>query len=351
MTRLENLTPGALVRGVASDGSIEVVNIKWFGDSALELTYKTPATGNVSTRLLYRDDEPGLEVVEHGLPWSFDGDGALFRLVSEAQRIRLAHLFDPVLAVHTSIVEPLPHQITAVYESMLPRQPLRFLLADDPGAGKTIMAGLLIKELIARGDLERCLVVCPGSLAEQWQDELYRRFQLPFEIMTNDKLEAARTGNWFVETPLAIARLDKLARDEDIQSLIQAADTEWDLVICDEAHKMSATFFGGEARYTKRYRLGQLLATRTRHFLLLTATPHNGKEEDFQLFLALLDGDRFEGRFRDGVHTADAADLMRRMVKEKLFKFDSTPLFPERRAYAVPYKLSGRRSGPLQGGN
>ena len=107
---------------------------------------------------------PGLKVVEQGRPWSFDGDGALFRLVSEAQRIRLAHLFDPVLAVHTSVVEPLPHQITAVYESMLPRQPLRFLLADDPGAGKTIMAGLLIKELIARGDLQRCLLCAPAAL-------------------------------------------------------------------------------------------------------------------------------------------------------------------------------------------
>lgn len=340
MARLESLTPGALVQGAGPDGSVEVVSAKWFGDSAVELTYKAPATGAVRSRLLYRDDEPSLKIVEHGLPWSFDADGGLFRLVSEAQRIRLAHLFDPVLAVHTSIVEPLPHQITAVYESMLTRQPLRFLLADDPGAGKTIMAGLLIKELIARGDLERCLVVCPGSLAEQWQDELYRRFQLPFEIMTNDKLEAARTGNWFIETPLAIARLDKLARDEDAQALLQANDTEWDLVICDEAHKMSASFFGGEARYTKRYHLGQLLSTRTRNFLLLTATPHNGREEDFQLFMALLDGDRFEGRFRDGVHTADASDMMRRMVKEKLFKFDATPLFPERRAYAVPYKLS-----------
>ena len=100
---------------------------------------------------------------KQGRPWSFDGDGALFRLVSEAQRIRLAHLFDPVLAVHTSIVDPLPHQITAVYEAMLPRQPLRFLLADDPGAGKTIMAGLLIKELIARGDLQRCLDRLPGQ--------------------------------------------------------------------------------------------------------------------------------------------------------------------------------------------
>ena len=245
-----------------------------------------------------------------------------------------------MLAVHTSVVEPLPHQITAVYESMLPRQPLRFLLADDPGAGKTIMAGLLIKELIARGDLQRCLVVCPGSLAEQWQDELYRRFHLPFDILTNDKLEAARTGNWFLEANLVIARLDKLSRNEDVQHKLQAPDCRWDLVVCDEAHKMSATFFGGEVKYTKRYRLGQLLSGLTRHFLLMTATPHNGKEEDFQLFMALIDGDRFEGRFRDGVHVAEVSDLMRRMVKENLLKFDATPLFPERIAYTVPYRLS-----------
>mgnify|MGYP003393344436 CR=1 FL=1 len=223
---------------------------------------------------------------------------------------------------------------------MLPRQPLRFLLADDPGAGKTIMAGLLIKELIARGDLQRCLIVCPGSLAEQWQDELYRRFQLPFQILTNDNIESARTGNWFLETNLVIARLDKLSRNEDVQMKLQAPDCRWDLVVCDEAHKMSATVFGGETKYTKRYRLGQLLSTLTRHFLLMPATPHNGKEEDFQLFMALLDGDRFEGRFRDGAHVADVSDLMRRMVKESLLKFDGTPLFPERIAYTVPYKLS-----------
>ena len=337
--KLEDLQPRASVRGVLADGLVTVVSVQWFGSEALELTYKTPA-GRVANELLYRDDEPRLEIVEIGRPWSFDGDGALFRLVSEAQRIRLAHLFDPVLAVHTSVVDPLPHQITAVYESMLPRQPLRFLLADDPGAGKTIMAGLLIKELIARGDLQRCLVVCPGSLAEQWQDELYRRFHLPFEILTNDKLEAARTGNWFLEANLVIARLDKLSRNEDVQQKLQAPDCGWDLVVCDEAHKMSATFFGGEVKYTKRYRLGQLLSGLTRHFLLMTATPHNGKEEDFQLFMALIDGDRFEGRFRDGVHVAEVSDLMRRMVKENLLKFDGTPLFPERIAYTVPYRLS-----------
>jgi SNF2 family DNA or RNA helicase len=339
MIHLEQLRPGAAVRGILPDSLVSIVSIQWYGSEALELTYKTPA-GKVANELLYRHDEHRLEIAVQGRPWSFDGDGSLFRLVSEAQRIHFAHLFDPVLAVHTSVVDPLPHQITAVYEAMLPRQPLRFLLADDPEAGKTIMAGLFIKELIVRGDLQRCLIVCPGSLAEQWQDELYRRFNLPFEILTNDKLEAARTGNWFQETNLVIARLDKLSRNEDVQQKLQAPDGRWDLVVCDEAHKMSATIFGGEIKYTKRYRLGQLLSTLTRHFLLMTATPHNGKEADFQLFMALLDGDRFEGKFRDGVHVADASDLMRRMVKENLLKFDGTPLFPERIAYTVPYRLS-----------
>ena len=336
---LEELTSGCVIRGILPNGVVTVVNTQWFGSDCVEVTYKT-AEGQLGNELLYRHDEPRLEVVQAGRPWSFDGDGHLFRLVSEAHRIRLAHLFDPLLAVHASLVDPLPHQITAVYETMLPRQPLRFLLADDPGAGKTIMAGLLIKELIARGDLQRCLVVCPGSLAEQWQDELWRRFQLPFEILTNDKLEAARTGNWFTETPLVIARLDKLSRNEDVQQKLQAPEAGWDLVVFDEAHKLSATFFGGEIKYTKRYHLARLLGGLTRHLLLMTATPHNGKEEDFQLFLALLDSDRFEGRFRDGVHQVDVADLMRRMVKESLVKFDGTPLFPERVAHTVSYELT-----------
>lgn len=339
MIKLEDLKPKTIIKGLLSDMQTTVVSVQWFGSDALELTYKIP-TGKVANEILYRHDEARLDIVEIGRPWSFDGDGSNFRLVSEAIRINLAHLFDPVLAVHTSLVEPLPHQITAVYETMLPRQPLRFLLADDPGAGKTIMAGLLIKELIARGDLQRCLIVCPGSLAEQWQDELYTRFQLPFEILTNDKLEASRTGNWFLESNLVIARLDKLSRNEDVQEKLKAPDCQWDLIVCDEAHKMSASFFGGEVNYTKRYRLGQLLSSITRHFLLMSATPHSGIEANFQLFMALLDGDRFEGKFRDGVHAADVSDLIRRMVKENLVKFDGTPLFPQRIAYTMEYKLS-----------
>src|SRR6266516_1315481 len=216
MARLEQLTRGATVKGILPDVLITVVDVQWHGDVAITLTYRD-AAGHLGNEILYRDREPGLEIPNVGLPWSFDGDGTLLRLVSEAYRIHLAYLFDPVLAVHTSLVEPLPHQITAVYGEMLTRQPLRFLLADDPGSGKTIMAGLLIKELRVRGDVQRCLIVCPGSLVEQWQDELDQKFQLPFEILTNDKLESARTGNWFQENPLAIARLDKLSRNDDVQ--------------------------------------------------------------------------------------------------------------------------------------
>ena len=337
MANLEQITRGAAVKGILPDGLVTISDVRWIGTVAIEVTYKD-AGGKLGNELLYREREPTLEVAAAGRPWSFDGDGSLFRLISEANRIRLAYLFDPLLAVHTSVVEPLPHQITAVYGEMLSRQPLRFLLADDPGSGKTIMTGLFIKELMARGDLRRCLIVCPGNLVEQWQDELDRKFHLPFSIMTNDALESARTGNWFSETPLAICRLDKLSRDEDAQAKLLR--TDWDLIVCDEAHKLSATYFGNEVKYTKRYRLGQLLSTLTRHFLLLTATPHNGKEADFQLFMALLDGDRFEGKFRDGVHVADATDMMRRLVKEQLLKFDATPLFPERRASTINYTLS-----------
>lgn len=329
MARLEDLTIGARVTGIVGDAPVTVVAVSWFGDLGLEVTVKDDR-GQLSSQILYREDGARLAVSGAHLPWSFDADADDLRLASEAYRIHIAHLFDPYLAVHTSAIDPLPHQISAVYQEMLPRLPLRYILADDPGAGKTIMTGLFLKELLIRGDLKRCMIVSPGSLAEQWQDELYRKFNLHFEILTNDRIESAVTGNVFAETNFCIVRLDKLARSEAIQEKLRV--TDWDLIVCDEAHKMSATVWGGEVKYTKRFQLGRLLSGLTRHFLLLTATPHNGKEEDFQLFMSLIDPDRFEGAARSGTQAVDVSDVMRRLVKEDLLKFDGTPLFPERRA-------------------
>lgn len=335
--KLEEIRVDSLVRGILPNSAVTIKHVQMFGNEALEVTY-VDGEGKASTQLLFRDQEPQLELVQQTRPLSFTADGHLFRLASEAQRLSLAFLFDPLIAVNTSSIDPLPHQITAVYETMLNRQPLRFLLADDPGAGKTIMAGLLIKELIIRGDVARCLIIAPGSLAEQWQDELDQKFNLQFDILTNEGLQAARTGNWFQEHSLCLCRLDKLSRNEDVQDKLVAAD--WDLVVVDEAHKMSASYFGSEKKETKRFKLGRKISEHTRQLLLLTATPHNGKEQDFHLFLSLLDGDRFEGKPRDAVHTIDASDIMRRMVKEQLVTMEGKPLFPDRFAYTVPYNLS-----------
>ena len=338
MALLDELKPGIQVRGLLPGKLVTLVEVKTYGTTVAEVIYKD-AGGQLSSVLLYPDDLARLEIVQQALSWRFEADGSLFRLISEAYRISLAYLFDPLLAVHTSLIEPLPHQITAVYETMLTKQPLRYLLADDPGAGKTIMTGLLLKELLIRGDAHRCLIVAPGNLVEQWQDELSRKFHLSFEILTNDRLEASVTGNAFEEMPLCIGRLDKLSRDERVQERLK--QTTWDIVVVDEAHKMSASFFSGEAHYTRRYHLGELLGNITRHLLLLTATPHNGKEEDFQLFLRLLDVDRFENSFRAGVQPVDVSDVMRHLVKEQLYTFEGTPLFPERLAYTLNYQLSG----------
>ena len=280
MVKLEDIKPDVRLRGLIPSQTVSVVAVARHGDDVLEVTYRTEE-GDTGTHLLYRDDESRIEMDTAGGGWAFDGDGSLLRLVYEARRIRLGYLFDPFLAVHTSAIEPLPHQITAVYGEMLQRQPLRFLLTDDPGAGKTIMAGLLIKELRVRGDVRRCLICAPGSLVEQWQDEMQRKFGLGFEIITRERIETAKTGNPFAEHDLVIGRLDHMARNENVQA--RAAAVEWDLVVCDEAHKMSAHYYGKKVEETKRYQLGRRLRECTRHFLLLTATPHSGKEDDFQL--------------------------------------------------------------------
>jgi superfamily II DNA or RNA helicase len=337
--RLEEITIGLNLRGLEPSLVCTVAAVTQIGADAVQVIYRTP-DGTLKDRLLGRVDEPTIEIAATECPWSFDGDGEAFKLAVEAKRIDLAFLFDPMMAVHTSNVDPLPHQITAVYESMLPRQPLRFVLADDPGAGKTIMAGLYIRELIMRADSRRILVVAPGSLVEQWRDELFEKFGLQFNVFSSALETATPGGNPFEELDHLIVRLDQMARNEVLQEKLLA--TSWDLVIFDEAHKLGAHFYGNEVNKTGRYVLAEQLGAKTRHLLLMSATPHNGKEADFQLFLALLDSDRFYGRFRqaDGSHKVDASDLMRRMVKEEMLRFDGTKLFPQRKAYTANYKLS-----------
>ncbi|WP_374258747.1 helicase-related protein [Aquabacterium sp.] len=337
MLKLEDIKKNAAISGLEPGQVVRIVTTEPVGDNALTVYYKK-SEGQLCERMLFRTDEVNLSLAEAGRPWAFDAPGEDFKLAAEAWRINLAHLFDPMMAVHTSNVEPLPHQITAVYESMLPRQPLRYVLADDPGAGKTIMAGLFIRELLMRADAKRVLIVAPGSLVEQWQDEMFEKFGLTFTLFSREQVEQSRSGNPFDDIDLMVARVDQLSRNEDLQEKLRLS--HWDLVVIDEAHKLSANYFGNKVNKTKRFQLGELLGSVTRHFLLMTATPHNGKEEDFQLFMSLLDSDRFYGKFRDGAHKVDVTDLMRRMVKEDMLRFDGTRLFPERRAYTTNYKLS-----------
>ena len=337
MLKLEDIKKNAAISGIEPGHVVRVVTTEPVGDNALTVYYKT-ADGKLLERMLFRSDELKLSLAEAGRPWAFDASGEEFKLAAEAYRINLAHLFDPMMAVHTSNVEPLPHQITAVYESMLPRQPLRYVLADDPGAGKTIMAGLFIRELLMRADAKRILIVAPGSLVEQWQDEMFEKFGLSFTLFSREQVEQSRGGNPFDDIDLMVARVDQLSRNEDHQEKLRLS--HWDLIVVDEAHKLSASYFGNKVNKTKRFQLGELLGSITRHFLLMTATPHNGKEEDFQLFMSLLDSDRFYGKFRDGAHKVDVTDLMRRTVKEEMLRFDGTKLFPDRRAITANYKLS-----------
>ena len=336
MIKLEDIKVGDWIVGIEVTQSVLVKQVEKGATADTVIVIYKGSMGNVDEIILYRYDEERLKPAS--VRWTFDAPSADFKLGLEAYRMANAALFDPMIAIHTSAVEPLPHQISAVYESMLPKQPLRFVLADDPGAGKTIMAGLLIRELILRSDSERILIIVPGSLVDQWQDELLEKFNLHFKIFSREWQDQSAGGNYFLETNKIICRLDQLARNEKLKEKLR--NTSWDLTIFDEAHKLSAYYYGGKINKTKRFQLGELLSSISRHFLMMTATPHKGKEEDFQIWLSLLDGDRFFTEFRDGIPKVDLSETMRRVVKEELLKFDGTRLFPERYAYTTKYQLS-----------
>ena len=342
MIKLEDLKPGMRVCGLVEDQIVELIRvlpgsmIRGFDSaSSVNLSAKVDyifGNNNYGNRTVFRRDEDRLFEAQDSLVHSEPAELAC--LAWEAWRIRKSHLFDPFQAAFASNIDLLPHQIEAVYLRMLGQHPLRFLLADDPGAGKTIMAGLFIREMLARDVVRRCLIVVPGNLSEQWRIELRDKFHVNFEVLSREMI---LRGNPFAERDRLIARMDQLKRYE-YRELLE--ESRWDLVICDEAHKMSATYSGGEISRTQRYVLGEELGGITRHFLMMTATPHNGNEPDFQLFLQLLDEDRFEGRFRAGVRRFDTSDIVLRRMKEQLVTFDGRPLFPERKSYTANYGLS-----------
>ncbi len=193
-----DILAGQRLSGVVAEGDVVVVAVQRHGEGLATLTYRT-GDGQLDERILSSDDLEAISEVANQR-WTFDADGTAFRLASEARRMRWAHLADPFAAVDTSNIEPYPHQIDAVYNRFLTQKPLRFLLADDPGAGKTIMSGLLIRELMLRGDVARCLIVAPGSLVEQWQDEMWEKFGIEFDLMSRSAVEASRSGNPFLDS-------------------------------------------------------------------------------------------------------------------------------------------------------
>lgn len=336
---LVDLHQGMRLDGVVPGRSVTVVAVMPMGD-AVNLFYVT-SDGVTGQEIVDADAVRHLHMAENYAGLRFDADPDEFRYAAEALRIKYAALYDPMAAVYSSDIDPLPHQIRAVYEDMLPKVPLRFLLADDPGAGKTVMAGLYVKEMLLRSAAERVVIVCPGGLAEQWRDELAQKFSLDFDVFDPAMRFASPSGNPFRDHDRLIVRMDQVARNDELMDMI--GEVRWDIAIVDEAHRMSAHFRNqyGEVDRTSRFRLGETLAETAENLLLMTATPHSGKEQDFQLFMSLLDRDRFAGLYKPARHRrTDTKGLMRRMVKEDLLTFDGKPLFPERHAETVTYELS-----------
>jgi SNF2 family DNA or RNA helicase len=283
--------------------------------ASVKLVGKGLNTGQVHEPILNSEQLATLEATPDKEP--FDGDPQRFRLGIEARRLQLAYEYDPYFALSIARVDPLPHQLEAVYDYFLRLPRIRFLLADDPGAGKTIMAGLLIKELKIRGLIKRTLIVTPASLSFQWQRELKDKFRENFEIIRGDVLRANYGTNPWQEKNQVITSVSWVSVIEDAnESLLRS---NWDLVIVDEAHKMSAY---SSDKKTLAYQLGEALSERTDHYLLMTATPHKGDPENFCLFLQLLDKDVYGEvqSLEEAMRRREAPFYLRR-VKEALVAF------------------------------
>ncbi|MFB9993412.1 helicase-related protein [Deinococcus oregonensis] len=268
----------------------------------------------------------------------FEADPALFALGVEARRIQLGYTFDPFFAVSASRIDPLPHQLEAVYGVLLKRPRIRFLLADDPGAGKTVMAGLLLKELRYRKLLERVLVVTPANLTDQWRREMRDKFGETFQVINRDVAGLAYGENPWEGENLVVTSMDFAKRDQHLDHLRRV---HWDLVIVDESHRLSATKYGSEIKRSQRYKLGEVLSQTSAHMLLLTATPHQGDNEKFRLLLDLLEPDLFATtRLLQDAAARGENPIMLRRLKEDMTDFDGKPLFPPRYVHTPQFRLS-----------
>ena len=339
----EKAKPGDWIRGPFWQGSVQVVSTQprdghdvvtvHSPDQHLSRSYVLTPADWEHVRRVAQADRSSL---------SFQGDPANFRLGIEAHRLRLAHSIDPYAALNASRIDPLPHQFEAVYEHLLARPVVRALLAHDAGAGKTIMAGMVIKELKRRQGVRRVLIVAPAGLTVQWRRELLTKFGEDFAIISRDYMAENRLDRLDVwrETDLAITSI-AFARQKEMRRALESV--EWDLVTVDEAHKMAAYLRpGGSIRKTDAYELGEVLSRRAPHFLLVTATPHKGDPDNYRLLISLVDPNRGEATpYAEGANPA----VLRR-TKEEMRKPNGHPLYPERVVETLPYTIS-KQEGEL----
>ena len=340
MAATASIKPGSIVRGPTLPEPVEVLAVVPLGDS-LKVIGRGLKTGLTHDPVLSAAQLAQLIVSADEV--AFDGDARLFRLGIEAQRLGLAYEYDPFFSLSIARVDPLPHQLEAVYGYFLKLPRIRFLLADDPGAGKTIMAGLLLKELKARGLVRRVLIVTPANLTFQWQRELADKFREKFDVIRGDVLRANYGQNPWQERDQVVTSVSWVSLVEDArESLLRS---RWDLVIVDEAHKMSAP---ADDRKTYAYRLGESLSKMTDHYLLMTATPHKGDPDHFRRFLALLDPDVYGSiqSLQQALREHEAPFYLRR-TKEALVTFPNPDtgevrkLFTKREVRTAAFDLDG----------
>jgi len=331
---------GQIVKNLIPSEAVTINQVQKLG-SMFSIKFTGVNTNRASTKVLSEAEFDSLEVLTQEGVFNFKGDATKFALFAEAERINSAYQFDPLFAVNCSIVDPLPHQVEAVYKFLLPMPKIRFLLADDTGAGKTIMAGLLIKELMMRGLAERILIITPGGLTKQWQeDEMGVKFNIPFTLVNRGLFSS--DPNIFHTAPRIVTSIDFISR-EDVLNV--ASNSHWDLIVFDECHKLSAYDYGAKQYLSLRYKAAQVLSQQCEHLLLLTATPHRGRTDTFKKLLQLLDEDIFatdeiaSTRIKELEHNGINKFFIRRL-KEDMKDWQGLPLFKERFTKTVAYKLT-----------